>query len=283
MSREFFPGALLTLSSGPHTLVALDIDGTIMGHDGSIAPAVKDAIHGLIADGTHIVLATGRSIPAVTPVIEALDLPPGWAVCSNGAVTIQYESANEYEIEDVVTFDPGPTLRKLRENAPDAVFAVEEVGVGFKLSRPFPMGELSGEHEIVSFEELCNTNASRVTVREVGKTADHFHELVKRTGLHEVSYAVGWTAWLDISPDGVSKASALETIRQRLRVDDRDTLAAGDGNNDIEMLRWAEYGVAMGDANEQTRAAADYVTASVEDEGLVPVLRSIRSSAYELT
>lgn len=274
MTREFFSGALLTLNSGPQTLVALDIDGTILGYDGSLSEEMVAAVRELVDDGTHIVLSTGRSILAVTPIIEKLDLPPGWAVCSNGAVTIRYESAAEYEIEDVVTFDPGPTLRRLREHAPDALFAVEEVGSGFKLSEEFPMGELSGEHSIVSFEELCETAASRVTVRDPEKTAGDFHELVERSGLHGVSYAVGWTAWLDISPEGVSKASALDVVRQRLRVDEHATLAAGDGHNDIEMLAWAEYGIAMGDADEATRAAADYVTGTVREDGLVPVLRS---------
>lgn len=274
MTPDFFPGALLTLRSGPQTLVALDIDGTILGHDGSLSQAMIDAVHALIDEGTHVVLSTGRSIPAVTPIIDALGLPPGWAVCSNGAVTIRYESADDYTIEDVVTFDPGPTLRKMREHAPDALFAVEDVGTGFKLSHEFPMGELSGEHIIVPFEELCNTAASRVTVRDPQKSAADFHELVRRSGLHGVSYAVGWTAWLDISPEGVSKASALDVVRQRLRVEPGATLAAGDGHNDIEMLGWAEYGIAMGDADDTTRAAADYVTGPVREDGLVPVLRS---------
>lgn len=274
MTPDFFPGALLTLRSGPQTLVALDIDGTILGHDGSLSQAMIDAVHALIDEGTHVVLSTGRSIPAVTPIIEALGLPPGWAICSNGAVTIRYESADDYEIEDVVTFDPGPTLRKMREHAPDALFAVEDVGTGFKLSHEFPMGELSGEHIIVPFEELCDTAASRVTVRDPQKSAADFHELVRRSGLHGVSYAVGWTAWLDISPEGVSKASALDVVRQRLRVEPGATLAAGDGHNDIEMLGWAEYGIAMGDADDTTRAAADYVTGPVREDGLVPVLRS---------
>jgi len=274
LTPEFFPGALLTLRGGPQTLVALDIDGTILGHDGSLSQAMVDAVHALVDAGTHVVLATGRSIPAVTPIIEALGLPPGWAICSNGAVTIRYESADDYGIEDVITFDPGPTLRKMRKYAPDALFAVEDVGTGFKLSHEFPMGELSGEHIIVPFEELCDTAASRVTVRDPQKSAADFHELVRRSGLHGVSYAVGWTAWLDISPEGVSKASALDVVRQRLRVDPQATLAAGDGHNDIEMLGWAEYGIAMGDADETTRAAADYVTGPVREDGLVPVLRS---------
>lgn len=274
MTRQFLPGALLTLRGGPGTLVALDIDGTLLGHDGSVTQAMIDAVRGLIDDGTHVVLATGRSIGSVTPIIEKFGLPPGWAVCSNGAVTIRYESAGNYEIDDVVTFDPSPTLRRMREHAPDALFAVENNGRGFKLSEPFPMGELSGDHSVVSFEELCTTPASRVTVRDPEKSAADFHELVERSGLHGVSYAVGWTAWLDISPEGVSKASALDVVRQRLRVPPEATLAAGDGHNDIEMLGWAEYGIAMGDADSTTRAAADYATGPVSEDGLVPVLRS---------
>lgn len=274
MTREFYPGALLTLDSGPRTLIALDIDGTILGHDGSLSDGVREAVRTLVDEGTHIVLATGRSIAATTPIIEALGLPPGWAVCSNGAVTIRYESPSDYEIEDLITFDPGPTLKRMRTYAPEARFAVEDSGVRFKLSEEFPLGELSGNYEVVPFEELCATPASRVTVRDPEKTAADFHQMVKRSGLHGVSYAVGWTAWLDISPDGVSKASALDVVRQRLRIDQAHTLAAGDGHNDVEMLAWAAYGIAMGDADEITRAAADYVTGPVTDDGLVPVLRA---------
>lgn len=275
MSREFYPGALLTLRPGPQTLVALDIDGTILTHDGSMSEEIRAAVAALVASGTHVVLATGRPIAAVTPIIEKLDLPPGWAVCSNGAVTIRYESATDYEIEELVTFDPAPALRRLEKHAPDALYAVENNGVRFRLSQEFPMGELSGHSEIVSFEELCATPATRVTVRDPEGSAADFHELVERSGLHGVSYAVGWTAWLDISPDGISKAYALDLVRQRLRVASDRTLAAGDGHNDIEMLGWAEYGIAMGDADDLTRGAADFVTGTVRENGLVPVLESI--------
>ena len=70
-------------------------------------------------------------------------------------------------------------------------------------------------------------------------------------GLHEVAYAVGWTAWLDLNPEGVSKGSALELLRRRLHVEPADTVAVGDQRNDIEMLQWAARGVAMGNAPER--------------------------------
>lgn len=277
MSVAFTPDALTRLSPGPELLVALDIDGTILGHDGSLRAVVRETIAELAGTGTHIVLATGRSLPAVTPILEELGLSTGWAVCSNGAVTLRLEPEVDdgYEIFDLVTFDPEPTLRLLRSHLPEGLFAVEDLGRGFKVTAPFPLGELGGDVTVVDFEELCTSPASRVTLRAPDLSSADFHDLVDRSGLLGVSYAVGWTAWLDITPDGVSKASALETVRQRLGVPEGATLAAGDGRNDIEMLTWAGVGVAMGGADADTRAAADLHTGPVEEDGLVPVLAAV--------
>ncbi|MEE6273988.1 HAD family hydrolase [Georgenia wangjunii] len=263
--------------AGPDLLVALDIDGTLLSHEQVLSPAVRAAVRALDDAGAHVVLSTGRSLSAVTPVLAELDLVTGWAVCSNGAVCLRLDPALDggYEISDVVTFDPEPALRLLRAELPEGRFAVEDLGRGFKVSEPFPAGELSGEVHVVDFEELCASPASRVTLRAPHLSAEDFHALVERVGLHGVSYAVGWTAWLDLAPDGVSKASALEMLRGRLGVGPRATLAMGDGRNDIEMLRWAAHGVAMGGADDVTRAAADALTDAVEDDGAVPVLRAL--------
>jgi hydroxymethylpyrimidine pyrophosphatase-like HAD family hydrolase len=281
MSVAFTPEAIADLSPGPQLLVALDIDGTILGHDGTMSDGVIAAVGDVATSGTHVVLATGRSLQAVTPVLAHLGLETGWAVCSNGAVTIRLDPELEggYEINDVATFDPEPTLRLLREHAPDVLFAVEDLGRGFKVTAPFPMGELTGEVRVVDFEELCAAPASRLTLRAPDLGADDFHDLVDRSGLHGVSYAVGWTAWLDIAPEGISKASALEVVRQRLEVPEGSTLAAGDGRNDIEMLGWAGVGVAMGGADADTLAAADVHTGPVEEDGLVPILRAVLRGA----
>ncbi|HSU73537.1 MAG TPA: HAD hydrolase family protein, partial [Terrabacter sp.] len=94
-------------------------------------------------------------------------------------------------------------------------------------------------------------------------------------GLHGVSYAVGWSAWLDINPEGVSKASALELVRRQLRVEPIHTIACGDQRNDLEMLHWAAWGVAMGNAPDEVKAIADEVTCHVDEDGLAPVLEAV--------
>jgi HAD superfamily hydrolase (TIGR01484 family) len=258
-------------------LIALDLDGTTLSRDGSMSPAVRQAVREVAEAGVHVVIATGRAIMATMPIVSDLGLEHGFAICSNGAVTLELnpDEPDGYRILETVTFDPAPALEMLRGSWPDAVVAVEEIGVGFKVSAPFPDGELVGEVRVVPWAELTDSRATRVTFRSPTGTADDFLALVERVGLHGVNYAVGFTAWLDINPEGVSKASALELVRRRLGVDPAQTTAVGDQRNDIEMLRWAARGVAMGDAPDEVKAMANEVTFDVAQDGLVPVLRSL--------
>ena len=261
---------------GPR-LVALDIDGTVLDWGGTIRPDVLDVVGRLRGQGDHIVMATGRSVIATVPVARLLGVTHGPVVSSNGAVTARLDPGlnGGWGITDLITFDPHDALRLIRAELPDALYAVEDVGRGFFVTEPFPENEIDGVHTVVDFEVLCRTPATRVVIRSPEHTGADFHAMVQRLGLHEVSYSVGWTAWLDINPQGVNKASALESVRQHLGVPIERTVAVGDGRNDVEMLRWAGRGIAMGDADEVTQAAADEVTARHDDGGLALALESL--------
>jgi len=263
-------------------LVALDIDGTILDHDQRLTDRVRSAVHAVADGGTHVVIATGRSMEETLPVLDRLGLTTGWAVCSNGSVTLRLDPSlpQGYETSDVVTFDPRPVLTLLRTHLPTALYALESGRGGFLLTAPFPPGELEGTHTRVAadFEELMAEPACRVVVRSPDHTSDDFMALTSKLGLHGVNYAVGWTAWLDLAPDGVSKASALEVIRGRLGVDPAQTLAVGDGRNDLEMFGWAGRSVAMGNATDDVKAGADVVAGTVDDDGLAEVLEALLAS-----
>jgi len=258
-------------------LVALDIDGTLMTYDERISDATRAAVTAVREAGAHVVLATGRSLHATVPVAHELGITEGWIVCSNGSVTARLDpwSPEGYEITDLVTFDPGPALQLLHAALPDALFAVEEVGVGFRMNAAFPVGELAGTHAVVGIDELAAQHVTRLVVRSPGHTSEEFSRLAHRLGLENVTYAIGYTAWMDVAPHGVTKASALEQLRQDLHVEPARTVAVGDGGNDVEMLQWAALGVAMGHAPERVRAVADEVTGTIEDDGVVDVLRRL--------
>ena len=179
-------------------------------------------------------------------------------MASNGAVVFRYPPL-EVVMEE--TFDAAPAVEAILERHPTALVAVEERGVGYRVSREFPIGELSGEMILTEVEDLVSAPVSRVIIRDPEATADDFVTLAQELGLHGTDYVVGWTAWLDLAPVGVSKASGLAHVAEQLGVDAADVLAIGDGRNDIEMLEWAGRGVAMGQAVQQVLDAADDVTA----------------------
>jgi hydroxymethylpyrimidine pyrophosphatase-like HAD family hydrolase len=250
-------------------LVALDVDGTLVEFDGSLSPAVTDAVRRTAAAGTHVVVATGRSMHATMPVCDELGLSDGFAVCSNGAVIVDVAARKPI---DVVTFDPTESVRFFADHVPDALLAVEELGVGYRVTGEFPAGELDGRMTIVTHDELLTSPVTRLIARWPEGDRDEFYALARNAGLRGVEYAIGYTAWLDFMPEGVSKASGLESVRVKLNVPIERTVAVGDGDNDLEMLRWAGLGVAMGQATTEVQAAADEIAPSVDEDGLAAVL-----------
>jgi len=258
-------------------VVALDIDGTLLKWtDGqtedyeTISGAVYDAVHRALDAGAHVVLASGRSPHGMTGIADLLEIPREetdqlWIVASNGAVVFRYPPM---EVVHEETFDAAPAVAAVLEHHPHALVAVEERGVGgYRVNRVFPEGEISGEQIITDVHDIVGEPVSRVIIRDPEATADDFIDLAAKLGLHGTDYVVGWTAWMDLSPVGVSKASGLQHVCDALGLTAADVLAIGDGRNDIEMLRWAGRGVAMGQAVDEVKSAADDVTDSVHDEG----------------
>jgi hydroxymethylpyrimidine pyrophosphatase-like HAD family hydrolase len=113
---------------------------------------------------------------------------------------------------------------------------------------------------------------------------DEFLGLISKIGLASVSYAIGYTAWLDISPQGVTKASALEAQRSRLGIENGQVLVIGDGRNDIEMFEWAKesggVAFAMGQAPDDVKSAATHLTGSVTDDGVKTVLQGLEALGF---
>lgn len=263
----------------PQRLVALDIDGTLIGYDGHLSERVRSAVRRVDEAGHHVVIATGRSVYGTTDLISRLELTRGYAVCSNGAITVALNPQAErgYDVVHTVTFDPGPAVRLLERHLPEALFAVEVTDHGGVLiNAPWPEGELiSPVIDIVPMDEMLASHTTRVVVRSPNHTSKEFLDLAHSVGLHGVTFAVGYTAWLDLAPDGVTKASALERLRPWLNVAPADTVAVGDGANDVEMVAWAHRGVAMGNAADELKAVADEIVPAVDEDGLLVVLESL--------
>jgi hydroxymethylpyrimidine pyrophosphatase-like HAD family hydrolase len=258
-------------------MVAIDIDGTVSDFGEPISPAVLRAVRRLKEAGIHVVIATGRSIAGMMVAARELGHLEGWAVSSNGSVVARLDPAapGGCEVTDAMTFQPGPALAAIREALPRALVAVEDLGRGFLVTGEFPPGELFGELRTTTFEEAAANPATRVIVRTVDLTRDELAAIMDSVDLPSVTYDIGWTAWMDLTPPGVTKASGLELLRGRLGVAPGGTVAVGDGSNDIPMLRWASRGVAMGGAAPDVVAAATEIGHFLADDAVAHLAESI--------
>ena len=266
------------LSPSDRWLIGLDIDGTLVHDDGYLSPEVVKEVQRVKNLGHEVIIATGRAAANAVPVVRDLGIEQGFVVSSNGAVTVELDQEHPkgFKMVDVVTFDPAEVLAELIENLPDAHFAVEDVDGSYRFHRPFPTYALGDQNFETPLEELMHHPVSRVVVLSPQHDVEQFLGLISKIGLASVSYAIGYTAWLDISPKGVTKASALEKQRERLGISPNQILVMGDGRNDIEMFQWAKAGgglaFAMGQAPEEVQLAATDVASSVTDDGVARVL-----------
>lgn len=260
---------------GQPVLVALDIDGTLTDSGSVDVPGpTADAVAEVLRAGHAVVLCSGRSLAGVLPIARRLGLTDTWGVASNGAVIARLTSAG-YTLDhaDVQVVDARQVVADVVRHGPVQI-GLEEIAVGYYVSEVFPEGVLRGEQTVLPVHELAAVTTPRIVLR-----APDVHALIgplRAAGLTATPGAAD--DLLDVTPGGVSKASALETVRRRLRIERTNTVAIGDGINDLPALAWAARGVAMGHAPDEVLAAADDVTGTLKEYGAATVLRELAAT-----
>ena len=273
------PPSRLRAPLASSVMVALDIDGTLLRAGREVPRETRIAVRALRLAGHHVVLASGRSLVGVLPVARSLGLNHGWVIASNGAVTARLNplAPGAHTIQEATTFDPEPVARLVAAQLPETQIAVEETGWGYRTSAPVPDEVINGRQRLVSFEELWSTPSPRVFLRGPGVL-----DLLDPLRALGVTATAGGPTWVDVTPPDLSKATALDAVRQTLGIPSTHTIAVGDGINDTAMLIWAARGVAMGHAPAELKTVADEVTGTIADNGVLPVLRSLIATSAAL-
>ncbi|GAB3556471.1 hydroxymethylpyrimidine pyrophosphatase-like HAD family hydrolase [Actinopolyspora lacussalsi] len=262
---------MTTRSSWKPSLVALDVDGTMVDPETqSLSDPVRRAVRRVASSGSHLVIATGRSMLGTLPVLDELGVTDGVALCSNGAVRVDVAAREAVSVE---TFDPQPVHTRLSPLLPGSLFAAERVGVGSMVTAPFTPEELHGPQWHAGLAELLGHPVPRFIVNWANRDPAEVWGRLEGVELPGCTYTIDhYDPWVTVVPAGVSKAAALEKLRLELGVSPEGTFAAGDGDNDLQMLEWAHHSVAMGQAPATVRLTAAEVTSPVTQNGLVPAL-----------
>ncbi|OLF16997.1 HAD family hydrolase [Actinophytocola xanthii] len=263
-------------------LVASDVDGTLLDPMELITPRTAGVIARVTASDVPFVLVSGRPPRWIPGVANAAGLN-GYAVCANGAALYDIAADRVISAHDLDPLRLHDTAQTVRNVLPEARMATERIGdglvpfvtePGFRNPWGNPAGEQDGEVNDVPIGEVLGHPATKLMVRHPGMTSQEMAEAVAEVlaGADlEVTYSTN-QGLIEISAAGVTKASGLAEVCERLSVDQHRVVAFGDMPNDLPMLRWAGHGVAMANAHPQVLAAADEVTAPNAEDGVAQVL-----------
>lgn len=249
-------------------IIAVDLDGTLVPQSSGVPDGVAEAITRVQAAGAVVVAATGRSLSTTGYVARAAGMHD-YAVVSNGAMIV---TVDPEAVVSAQTFDATDLLAELSDLLANATFAVERTDGVFLTTRHFVDRGVSLDIREVPYEALVADPVVRVIVRSDHHLDEGLGPVIRHLDRHSIAFGVTDVAWLDLGIKGVTKATGLQSLCDRLDVPASDVLAIGDSMNDIEMLQWAGTSVAMGSARPEIQAHAQFVTSPIPGQGVVDVL-----------
>jgi Cof subfamily protein (haloacid dehalogenase superfamily) len=271
----------LTVSA--YRLLVLDIDGTLLGKDGNILAEDREALARVSDSGIKVSLSTGRAVQACTQVLDELSLD-GYHIFCDGALV--YSPA--YQSEVYVQALDKTVLKRAVEFA-----HVHEICIDFySATRYFVERETWSAvvHRdffgipptVTDFDEICE----RETIIKAGLVATSPEEVTMARRFHlEFGDRLhfSWVTtpsypgvdFINVVAPGVSKGRGLEALTAHLGITPAETVAIGDGNNDISLLSSAGLAVAMGNATSGAKEVADYVTLDVERGGVAAAIKKL--------
>jgi Cof subfamily protein (haloacid dehalogenase superfamily) len=264
-------------------LVASDLDGTIVARDGTISERTLTALQQCEKAGVHVVFVTGRPPRWMAPIVEATG-HRGLALCGNGAVVVDLATSEVVRSSALPADVVRSVTATLRELLPGASFALETLD-GYRREPDFlPRHATAWEVPIGTLDELLTAEpvVIKMLCRQAGEharslSADEMLAIARQAlaGVVEVVHSDPRGHLLEMSAPGVTKATALAWLAERLGVPREEVVAFGDMPNDVPMLLWAGAGYAMSDGHPEALAAAPNTAPPLHEDGVAQVLERL--------
>ncbi|WP_165899961.1 Cof-type HAD-IIB family hydrolase [Borborobacter arsenicus] len=246
----------------PISLIALDVDRTTLTDDYRLLPAVVEAVARAAEADVQVVAATARAPNALRDIAAALGLR-GPSVCLNGAWTGTI-LPDEAVMERGVAMDLTRTKILIAEAEAAGLNPCWFTEAGWHALSEGHLVEREAratqtEPVLTPSLECFGEPVFKVLCLETERSGDALDRLMVRF-TDEFSFVRSDRHLIEITANGVSKQGAIAALTRRLGVDRESVAAIGDSENDLDLIRWAGFGVAMGNGTEVVKRAADWVT-----------------------
>lgn len=264
---------------GRYKAIALDIDGTLLNSRKEVTPEVLRQVRRLQDAGVPVMIASGRPEQGISHVAKSIgmDTLGGYILSFNGGKITEFKSGRvvynktipvEYndEIIDYAVKIPESTVLTYENGAiitenPE----IEYVAVESQVVR-MPVKKVASlkERAVFPVNKFLVVGNPQILQREVGPMAEKFQG---RLNIFQSE-----PFFIEVVPLGIDKAESLDYLLSTLGFTGEELLACGDGGNDITMIKYAGMGVAMENACEEVKKAAQYITDSCDNDGVAKAI-----------
>ncbi|MBN2570882.1 MAG: Cof-type HAD-IIB family hydrolase [Ignavibacteriales bacterium] len=260
---------------------AIDIDGTIFTNGNLIEPATINAIKKLSLNGIIPILISARPYEAIVELYNALDLKSPF-VCLDGAI-IYSEFGSEIILEHTISQGILKSVGKIIEKFDPEFNAYVRSGSRYSATS-------KNNPAVKRFIELSNNHPERIDIFEnLLENVDKVHKIgimlkaeanncintLNEKYSNDLSISINDPSFIGILSQKANKKKSLEFLSEYLGINSMDFFAIGDSYNDIDMIKWAGFGIAMGNAKEEVKSVSKFATKDVKEKGFAFAVNTI--------
>lgn len=259
-------------------VLVLDLDGTLTNSQKEITDKTLEAVFRMQEHGHKVVIATGRPTPGALPIAKKLKLEKfGGFIASFNGGQITDCGSGEVIYQQTLPKDIIPELFKLAEKLNIGFISYDKTGI-IAADRPDKYIDLearinhlpvSYKKNIAEYIDFPLNKCLGTTEPEVAPEKEQ--AFIEKFG-DRINVSRSEPFFIEITPKGIDKAASLEHLCEIIGSSRENMIACGDGFNDISMIKYAGVGVAMANAQEEVKAAADYITVSNDEDGVAKVI-----------
>ncbi|MBM7571876.1 HAD family hydrolase [Aquibacillus albus] len=253
----------------------IDMDGTLLTASNTISRRNIEAINRLVNQGVKVFLATGRHYEVTAPYHKELGLRTPM-ICLNGAAIHDALSGRVMQMKTVRLNEE--RFHHLTAESPCNVIIHTATGLYCKETNEeidywTNVGQIPPRY-VGDLRHASYQDVFKYSIR-TGKPSPELSALFK-----EEANVIDWDDGFEMVAHGVSKWAAIKTILRTFGINPKEVVTIGDGPNDIQMLRHAGIGVAMGNASNEVKDAADFVTGHHQNDGLAECIERYLIKSY---
>lgn len=241
-----------------YKLIALDMDGTLLNDQLEISKENEKWINKALQAGVTVSFSTGRGFPGANPYAEQLKLNTPMITVNGSEV---WSKPHVLHKRITLGYEKIEQLHQLALQYPDVWFWAYSTQGIYNKENWLEEGTHFSDYEWLKFGYHTEDDQAR----------EEILTRIKEWDLFEVTNSSPWN--LELNPKGITKASGIRELCKLLDIQMSETIAVGDSLNDIAAIRACGVGVAMGNAQEAVKSAADAVTLTNNENGVAEVIK----------